>query len=602
MQPDSSRNTIIFLVCALVLFFAYQHFVLDPATKRHDAEVAAAKAAAPAASILPGAPGAPAGMVAVKTRAEALSAGPRVPVATPSLQGSLSLKGARIDDLFLTQYRTEISKTSPPVELLRPEGAQHAWFVEFGWTGANIAGLPDAQTLWTLTQGSTLAPGQPVVLSYTNAAGLTFTRRIEVDDKFMFTVADTVANLGPLPVTLAPYGSVQRQGVPPDIGKSGIVHEGATGWLDGRVRRFKYKDLMKKAPVEFNSTGAWTGITDKYWLAALIPNPAEQVHTIFRDTKTGGIDVFEANFTGAARVIPAGQQVTVTQHLFVGAKTVPQLQAYEKKLGVAHLDEAVDWGMFWFLTRPIFLFLQYIFQHVGNFGVAILLLTVAVRVIFFPLANKSYESMTKMKKVQPLVEEMRKKFKDDPAKQQQEMMALYQREKVNPLAGCLPLLLQIPVFFALYKVLSVTIEMRHAPFFGWIRDLSAPDSTNIWNLFGLLPWDPATAPLIGGFIGNTALQHGFLALGVLPLLYGVTMWLTTSMNPPAPDPMQQRIFQLMPLVFTFIMAPFAAGLLIYWTWSNILTSIQQYVIMRRFKVDNPIDKLIARFTGEPKVA
>ncbi len=597
MQPDSSRNTIIFLVCALALFFAYQQFVLDPATRRHDAEVAAAKAAAPAAATLPGAPGAPTGaVVSIKTRAEALSASPRVPVATPSLQGSLSLRGARIDDLFLTQYRTELAKTSPPVELLRPEGAEHAWFAEFGWTGANIPGLPTAQTLWTLTQGSTLAPGQPVVLTYANATGLTFTRRIDVDDKFMFTITDTAANLGTMPVTLAPYGSVQRQGVPPDIGKSGIVHEGATGWLDGRVRRYKYKDLTKKAPVEFNSTGAWTGITDKYWLAALIPNPAEQVHTIFRDTKTGGVDVYEANFTGAARAIPPGQQVTVTQHLFAGAKTVPQLQAYEKKLGVAHLDEAVDWGMFWFLTRPIFLFLQYIFQHVGNFGVAILLLTVAVRVIFFPLANKSYESMTKMKKVQPLVEEMRKKFKDDPAKQQQEMMALYQREKVNPLAGCLPLLLQIPVFFSLYKVLSVTIEMRHAPFFGWITDLSAKDPTTVWNLFGLIPWTPAATPLVGGLLDTT------LHIGVLPLLYGITMWLTTSMNPPAPDPTQQKIFQLMPIVFTFIMAPFAVGLLIYWTWSNILTSIQQYVIMRRFKVDNPIDQLIARFTGKATAA
>jgi YidC/Oxa1 family membrane protein insertase len=403
-----------------------------------------------------------------------------------------------------------------------------------------------------------------------------------------------------MPITLAPYGSIQRQGVPKTIGTSQIVHEGATGWLDGRVRRFKYKDLQKKPPEQFNSVGAWTGITDKYWLAALIPNPADQVHAVFRDTKTSGLDVFEANFTGSARAIGPGQQITSTQHLFAGAKTVPQLQAYQKQLGVEHLDEAVDWGMFWFLTRPIFQFLQFIFQHVGNFGIAILLLTVAVRLIFFPLANKSYESMTKMKKVQPLVEEMRKKFKDDPAKQQQEMMALYQREKVNPLAGCLPLLLQIPVFFALYKVLSVTIEMRHAPFYGWIKDLSAPDSTNIWNLFGLLPWDPAAVPLLGNFIGSTATQHGFLALGILPLLYGVTMWLTTSMNPPAPDPTQQKIFQLMPIMFTFIMAPFAAGLLIYWTWSNILTSIQQYIIMRRFKVDNPIDQLIARFNGKSK--
>lgn len=603
MQPDSSRNTIIFLVCALALFMVYQFFVLEPAQKRRAAELAAQRPAATAPGQASAVPGAPAIQVPpAVTRAQAVAASPRVPVATPSLQGSLSLKGARIDDLFLTQYRTEVSKTSPPVELFRPEGAPHAWFADFGWTGANVPGLPTSATVWTLAQGSTLAPGQPVVLTYDNGAGLTFTRKVEVDDKFMFTVTDTVANRGTMPITLAPYGSIQRQGVPADIGKSQIVHEGATGWLDGRVRRFKYKDLQKKPPEQFNSTGAWTGITDKYWLAALIPNPADQVHAVFRDTKTSGVDVFEANFTGSARAIGPGQQITSTQHLFAGAKTVPQLQAYQKQLGVAHLDEAVDWGMFWFLTRPIFQFLQFIFGHVGNFGIAILLLTVAVRVIFFPLANKSYESMTKMKKVQPLVEEMRKKFKDDPAKQQQEMMALYQREKVNPLAGCLPLLLQIPVFFALYKVLSVTIEMRHAPFFGWIKDLSAPDSTNIWNLFGLLPWDPAAVPLLGNFIGSTATQHGFLALGVLPLLYGVTMWLTTSMNPPAPDPTQQKIFQLMPIMFTFIMAPFAAGLLIYWTWSNVLTSIQQYVIMRRFKVDNPIDQLIARLSGKDKAA
>jgi len=595
MQPDSSRNTIIFLVCALALFIVYQMFVLEPAQKRRAAELAAQRPAAVATAGQPGVPTAPAIQVPpAVTRAAALAASPRVPVATPNLQGSLSLKGARLDDLFLTQYRTTVDKTSPPVELFRPEGAPFAWFADFGWTGANVPGLPTSATVWTLAQGSTLAPGQPVVLTYDNGAGLTFTRRVQVDDKFMFTVTDTVANNGTMPITLAPYGSIQRQGVPKHVGASQIVHEGVTGWLDGRVRRFKYKDLAKKPPEQFNSTGAWTGITDMYWLAALIPNPADQVHAVFRDTKTSGVDVYEANFTGAARAVGPGQQITSTQHLFAGAKTVPQLQAYQKQLGVEHLDEAVDWGMFWFLTRPIFQFLQFIYQHVGNFGIAILLLTVAVRVIFFPLANKSYESMTKMKKVQPLVEEMRKKFKDDPAKQQQEMMALYQREKVNPLAGCLPLLLQIPVFFALYKVLSVTIEMRHAPFFGWINDLSARDSTTVWNLFGAIPFHPASVPVIGGILDTT------LHIGVLPLLYGVTMWLTTSMNPPAPDPTQQKIFQLMPIIFTFIMAPFAAGLLIYWTWSNVLTSIQQYVIMRRFKVDNPIDQLIARLTGKEK--
>jgi YidC/Oxa1 family membrane protein insertase len=590
MQDDSSRNTIIFLVCALVLFIIYNVFVMEPAQKRKQAELAAHPPVAAAVA----APGAPAlNAPPAVTRAAALAASPRVPVETPALKGSISLRGARLDNLFLTQYRQTTDKTSPPVEMLRPEGTAFPWFVDFGWVGQNAPALPGPTTLWTLSQGSTLAPGQPIVLTYDNGQGLRFTRRIAVDDHYLFTLTDTVANTGAAPVTLAPYGSVQRQGVPHEVGQNGIVHEGSIGYLDGRVRAFKYKDLSKKdaAPQEFNSSGAWTGITDKYWLAALIPNPAEQIHAVYRDAKDGNLDVYEANYTGAARTVPPGSQVTVTQHLFSGAKTVPLLQAYQKSLGVAHLDDAVDWGMFWFLTRPIFIFLEYIFAHVGSFGIAILLLTVAVRLAFFPIANKQYESMTKMKKVQPLMEDLRKRYKDDPAKQQQEIMALYQREKVNPLAGCLPILLQIPVFFSLYKVLSVTIEMRHAPFLAF-NDLSARDPTTIWNLFGLIPWNPAHAPLIGSILDTT------LHLGILPLAYGFTMWLTTSMSPPAGDPAQQKIFQLMPLIFMFIMAPFAVGLLIYWTWSNVLTTVQQYVMMRRFKVDNPIDRTIARLTGK----
>ena len=312
-----------------------------------------------------------------------------------------------------------------------------------------------------------------------------------------------------------------------------------------------------------------------------------------------GLDVFDANFVGAARTVGVGQQITETSHFFAGAKTVPLLQGYEKSLGIAHFDDAVDWGrFFFFLTRPIFLFLTFIYHQVGTFGVAILLLTVCVRLVFFPIANKQYESMTKMKKVQPAMEELKAKFKDDPAKQQQELMELYKREKVNPLAGCFPILLQIPVFFALFKVLQIAIDMRHAPFVGFIKDLSAPDPTTIFNVFGLIPWDPGTLPLIGSLMAYGT-PPGFLHIGILPILYGITTWLTTSMSPPAPDPMQQRIFQLMPILFTFIMAQFAIGLLVYYTWSNILTAMQQYVIMRRFKVDNPIDKLIRRITGKP---
>ncbi len=598
MQDNNNRNTIIFVVSAVLILIAYQFFVLDPASKKRNAEAARQKSLAaeaqgktPAAGLTPSSsPGA-----VVIPRQQAAAASPRAAIATPALSGSVSLRGARIDDLFLKNYRTTVAKDSPPVELLRPEGARYAFLAEFGWTGANLPGLPNADTVWQIAEGSTLAPGKPLTLRTTNGQGLTFTRRIEVDERYMFTVTDTVANLGTASVTLAPYASVQRQGIPADLGRNQIVHEGAIGWLDGELRQVKYAKWLKEGGPSLSSVGGWTGITDKYWLTALIPDQSERIQTQFRVTRSGATDIYEANYVGQPRVIPAGKQISKTSRLFAGAKTAPLLREYEDTLGIPHLDMAVDWGNFWFITRPMFMLLDFFFKWVGNFGLAILLLTVTVKLVFFPLANKSYESLTKMKKVQPQVEALRAKFKEDPAKQQQELMALYQREKINPLTGCLPMLVQIPVFYGLYKVLTVTIEMRHAPFFGWIQDLSAKDPLTIWNLFGLLPYNPATIPLIGPIL-NSDLLH----LGPMALLYGVTMYLSTAMNPPQPDPVQQKIFQFMPVVFTFIMAPFAIGLLIYWTWSNVLTILQQYVIMRRFKVDNPIDQIIAKLTGKPK--
>lgn len=603
MQENNNRNTIIFVVSAVLILIVYQIFVLEPASKRRNAEIARQKAASIEAQATPKAGMAPAGTLpsaapsaaTVVTRAQAAAASPRLPVSTPALAGSISLRGARIDDLFLKNYRVTVDKKSPPVELLRPEGARNAFFAEFGWTGSNLPGIPNADTVWQVVEGSTLAPGAPVTLRSSNGQGLTFTRKIEVDDRFMFTVTDTVANTGAGPVTLAPYASVQRQGIPADR-RNHIVHEGAIGWLGDELRQVKYDKWAKEGGgPSITSTGGWTGITDKYWLAALLPSQTEQIQSQYRVTRSGVTDIYEANYVGQARVIPVGRQITETTRLFAGAKTVPLLKDYEAKLGVPRLDMAVDWGNFWFITRPMFAFLDFIYRHVGNFGIAILLLTVAVKLIFFPLANKSYESLTKMKKVQPQVEELRARLKDDPAKQQQELMALYQKEKINPLTGCLPMLVQIPVFYGLYKVLTVTIEMRHAPFFGWIQDLSARDPLSIWNLFGLLPYDPASLPLVGNILSSDLLH-----LGPMALLYGVTMFLSTAMNPPQADPVQQKIFQLMPIMFTFIMAPFAVGLLIYWCWSNILTILQQYLIMRRFKVDNPIDQIIGKLTGKSK--
>jgi YidC/Oxa1 family membrane protein insertase len=597
MQNQNSRNTIIFFVCAALIMGVYYFMVMRPqAEARRQAQVVAAeqqkaREASADAGLTPSsaAPG-----VFIKERAEALGTVARVPIQTPTLKGSLSLQGARIDDLYLTNYKETLDRNSPPVELFRPQGMEHAYFAQFGWSGPNVpGGVPGPNTVWRLTQGSTLTPTTPVELTWDNGSGLRFTRVVSIDDQYMFTVKDTVANLGTQAIAIAPYGRVERQGVPVDLGKQMILHEGAIGAFgsDGKftTEQVKYKDWAKKPRIEKDSNGGWLGITDKYWLAALIPTQDEAIEGRFSVRDADGMNIHEAAMLGATHTIQPGRQIEETQRLFAGAKRAEVLKGYEETLGLPRFVYAIDWGMFWFLTRPIFTVVEFFYGVLGNFGLAILALTVVVKLILFPLANKSYESLSKMRTLQPKMEEIKKKHGSDPQKQQQEMMALYQREKINPLAGCLPMVVQIPVFYALYKVLFVTIEMRHAPFFGWIRDLSARDPSTIWNLFGAVPWDPATLPILGGIL------NGPLHLGVLPLVYGFTMWLQMAMNPPAQDPMQRQIFALMPIVFTFIMAPFAAGLLIYWAWNNVLSIIQQYVIMHRFGAENPIDSFIARF-------
>jgi YidC/Oxa1 family membrane protein insertase len=601
---DNNRNTIIFFVFAIVVLFAYETFVMGPVERRKEL---AAHQAALQQKLHPGvpalAPGAAPSPVFMP-QAQALAQSPRVAIETPALTGSVALKGGRIDDLSLKGYHQTVDPHSPLVQLLRPEGGADAYFVQTGWTGAALPGLPDQDTLWTAPAGAALSPGHPVSLTYTAPSGLVFTRTIAVDDKAMFTITDGVLNRTGKPIALAPYGSVQRQCVfdpqrkdwclAPDSIRSNVVHEGAIGWLGARLRQERYGAWKKKTePETVESTGGWLGITDKYWMAVLAPDQHQSIRGTFRVTPGPTSSIFEADDVGAVQTAAPGGSVSETVHVFAGAKTVPVLHGYEQSLGVPEFDQAVDWGNLWFLTRPLFMVIEFFHQLVGNFGIAILLLTVAVRLVFFPLANKSYESMTKMKKVQPQLEQIKKRNAKDPQKQQQEMMALYQKEKINPLGGCLPMLFQIPVFFALYKVLSVTIEMRHAPFFGWVQDLSARDPTTVVNLFGLAPFDPAAVPALGVFLA------GPLHIGLWPVMYLVTMWLTMSMTPQSGiDPTQQKIMQFMPLIFTFSISGVAVGLVIYWCWSNVLSVVQQYIIMRRFKVDNPIDQMLRRLSGK----
>ena len=591
MENDNNRNTIAFVAIALVLVVAYQIFIAGPAAKRAEAQRAVAAAAQTQAPAAP--------TVTHLTRNQALAQTPRVQINTPTLQGSISLVGARIDDLFLRQYKASLDKGAPPVELLRPSGAEHAYFVMTGWQG--VAGAPGPSSVWTQTGGGALSVDQPVMLTF-SSPGLVFQRTIAIDKQYMFTVTDTVTNQGAAPVSLIPNGVVQRDDIPAGLGANNIVHEGGIGILDKQLREEKYGAWKKKGDEHFDAVTGWLGITDKYWMASLIPPAAEKVNADFKVAPTEGLNVYAASYTGAPVTIAAGQARSFSTRLFAGPKSRSLLNSYAD---VPRFEDAIDWGHLYPLTKLIHSMLDY-FHKIAfgqNFGLAIMMLTVAIRLVMFPLANKSYEMGVKMKKLQPQLQELQKKNKDDPAAQQKEMMALYAKEKVNPITGCFPIFLQIPVFYTLTKLFTVTIDMRQAPFFGWIHDLTAPDPSTIWNLFGIIPWDVFHTPWVVAAIGLPFVGQiigTVLHVGVWPLAYGASLWLSQSMTPQTGiDPTQQMIFKLMPILFTFILAQYAVGLLIYWTWSGLITIIQQYIIMRRFKVENPIDDFIGRITGKP---
>lgn len=558
---NDQKNLILAVSLAVIILLGFNYFYERPKQELQTRLAESAKQVdekAPTAADTPQAKlNAP---VSVK---EALEMTPRLTITTNRLKGSLSLKGCLLDDLHLLDYHETVDKSSPPITLLSPQGAQGAYYADFGWAGkdANIK-LPDSQTVWK-TSATTLTEGSPALLEWDNGEGLKFQRTITVDDHYMFTVTDRVTNTKNMAVSLSANAKVNRFETP-QIGGYMILHEGPIGVLNGKLIELTYAKLKEKGTVEETTTGGWIGITDKYWLVALIPSQKTSEKTIFKGETIEGHDHYQTTVEGPMLEIKSGESIETKHYLFAGAKDLRVLDGYEAKLGFDKFHLAVDFGWFYFLTKPLFYVLEYLHKLLGNFGLAILALTVLFKLVFFPLANKSYRSMSHMKQVQPKIEALKKRYGDDKLLMNQELMDLYRREKINPLAGCLPMLIQAPVFFCLYKVLFVTLEMRHAPFYGWIHDLSAPDPTTVFNLFGLIPWTPP----------------GFFMIGAWPIIMGLTMFMQQKLNPQPADPAQAKAFMLMPFFLTFLLASFPAGLVIYWAWNNVLSMGQQWAIMR----------------------
>jgi len=607
MNSDN-RNVILAVVLSMLVLFGWQFFIAGPQLERaqQQAELAAQQQAEEQSLAVPstGADGAvagnagqPAGAQSFADRESAIAASSRVAIDTEDLAGSINLTGARIDDLRLEQYRETVEPDSPIITLLSPAGAPGGYYVETGWApaaGASVA-LPDGNTVWTVEgEATTLTAATPVTLRYDNGQGLIFRRTIAIDEHYLFTITQTVENTGSGDVALFPYARVVRQGTPP-VQNFFIQHEGPIGVLGANnyVAR-KYGDLQNERQLDLASTTGWLGIADKYWATAVFPTPGATINARFAYSAQGTTPIYQTNYVETQPVVvPAGGTASSQSYVFAGAKEEQVITAYQNELGVDRLELLIDWGWFHFLTKPMHWLLVTLYGILGNFGLAILAVTVIVKAIFFPLANRSYASMAAMRRVQPEMKAIQERLKDDRAAQQQAMMELYRKEKINPLSGCWPILIQIPVFFALYTVIFISIEMRHAPFFGWIQDLAAPDPTNIFTLFGLIPWNPSALPIIGSF----------LHLGIWPVIMGITMWVQMKLNPPPPDPTQAMIFNWMPVIFTFMLGTFPAGLVIYWAWNNLLSVIQQWVIMKRHGAEvNLFGNIVDSFRKKPKPA
>jgi len=589
-----NRNYIVAIVLSIAVLLGWQYFVaaprLEAERQRRLVETAQVQSApqAPTAAAQAGgtapvgaapsvgpagpsaAPGAGAPVIEAVGRDQALAAHPRVKISTPTLDGSIDLVGGRIDDVRFKKYRETVDPKSPEIDLLSPAGSKEPYFADFGWLSdaGTPSKVPGPETPWVQKGEGTLSVGHPVTLTWANGDGLVFERTISIDENYMFQITDKVKNATDRATTLYPWSALSRWGTPTTSGYY-ILHEGAIGVFgDDGLQEIKYKDLKEKAKIEpAKVAGGWIGFVDKYWATALIPDAAARMQPRFAATPAGlgHPDVYQTFMLGDGLPLAAGAEIAASTRLFAGAKEVATVDGYAKSFGIEKFDRLIDWGWFYFLTKPLFFLISWLHQHVGNFGIAILIVTVIIKGLFFPLANKSYDSMSKMKKVQPEMKALQERHKDDKAAQQQALMELYRREKINPLAGCLPVIIQIPVFFSLYKVLFVTIEMRQAPFDGWIHDLAAPDPTSLFNLFGLIPFHPPQ----------------MLMIGVWPLIMGITMFVQMKLNPPPPDPTQKIMFDWMPVLFTFMLANMPAGLVIYWTWNNFLSIAQQWFIMSK---------------------
>ena len=497
------------------------------------------------------------------SRGDALKEGDRVFIENSNLSGSISLRGALIDDIILKNYREALDKNSKPIVVLSPKKSDEGYFVESGWaTTKSDIKVPDNNSIWQIREGKKLTPTSPVTLEWNNKDGIIFSKKIEVDDKYLFKITETIRNEKNKTVELFHYSQITKN-TKPNTENFYILHEGLIGVVDKNLKEETYSTIEKEKKTYTGKSG-WLGITDKYWMSAIIPENGKSFKGEYSFANS-----YKANFIISEPTIANPQKSTSnTLKIFIGAKEVYPIDNYTEKEKIDRFDLSIDWGWFYFITKPLFFVIDYIFKIVGNFGVAIIILTLIVRIIFFPLANYSFKSMAKMKILQPEMLRIKELYKDDVKRTQQEMMALYKREKINPLSGCLPILIQIPIFFAVYKMLFVTLEMRHAPFFGWIKDLSAADPTTLFNLFGLIPWEPPS----------------FLMIGVWPILMGITMYFQMKLNPTPPDPIQAKIFAFFPLIMTVMLATFPSGLVVYWTVSNVLTMAQQYYIMKKTTV------------------